>query len=70
MCIRDSAYTDYTIGFDTAVNCVIGEIAKIRDTMLSHDRIAVVEVMEMCIRDSICTGREPGKQEIRRHLPC
>ena len=42
---HDLAYTDYTIGFDTAVNCVIGEIAKIRDTMLSHDRIAVVEVM-------------------------
>ncbi|MBS6511268.1 MAG: 6-phosphofructokinase [Clostridiales bacterium] len=42
---NDLAYTDYTIGFDTAVNCVIGEIAKIRDTMLSHDRIAVVEVM-------------------------
>lgn len=42
---NDLGYTDYTIGFDTAVNCVIGEIAKIRDTMLSHDRIAVVEVM-------------------------
>lgn len=42
---NDLAYTDYTIGFDTAVNCVIGEIAKIRDTMDSHERIGVIEVM-------------------------
>lgn len=42
---NDLAYTDYTIGFDTAVNCVVGEIAKIRDTMLSHERIGVIEVM-------------------------
>lgn len=42
---NDLAYTDYTIGFDTAVNCVAGEISKIRDTMLSHERIGVVEVM-------------------------
>lgn len=42
---NDLAYTDYTIGFDTAVNCVVGEMAKIRDTMLSHERIGVIEVM-------------------------
>ncbi len=42
---NDLAYTDYSIGFDTAVNSAIAEIAKIRDTMLSHDRIGVVEVM-------------------------
>lgn len=42
---NDLAYTDYTIGFDTAVNCVIGEVAKIRDTMRSHERIGVIEVM-------------------------
>ncbi len=42
---NDLNYTDYTIGFDTARNNVIGEIYKIRDTMISHDRIGVIEVM-------------------------
>lgn len=42
---NDLAYTDYTIGFDTAVNTVTNEIYKIRDTMRSHDRVGVVEVM-------------------------
>lgn len=42
---NDLAYTDFTIGFDTAVNGVIEEIVRIRDTMVSHDRIGVVEVM-------------------------
>ncbi|MBQ9941860.1 MAG: 6-phosphofructokinase [Christensenellaceae bacterium] len=42
---NDLAYTEYTIGFDTAADCATSEIAKIRDTMLSHERIGVVEVM-------------------------
>ena len=42
---NDLAYTDFTIGFDTAVNGVIEEIVRIRDTMVSHDRVGVVEVM-------------------------
>ena len=42
---NDLGYTDYTIGFDTAVNGVIGEMDKIRDTMSSHERIGVIEVM-------------------------
>jgi len=42
---NDLAYTDFTIGFDTAVNSAVDEIAKIRDTMISHERIGVVEVM-------------------------
>jgi len=37
--------TDYTIGFDTAVNCALGAIDRIRDTALSHERIFFVEVM-------------------------
>ena len=44
---NDIGYTDFTIGFDTAVNNVMGEMEKIRDTMRSHDRVAVVEVMGM-----------------------
>lgn len=42
---NDLGYTDFTIGFDTAVNNVMCEISKIRDTMRAHDRVGVVEVM-------------------------
>ena len=42
---NDLAYTDYTIGFDTAVNTVLEAISKIRDTSSSHDRSTVIEVM-------------------------
>ena len=42
---NDIAYTDYTLGFDTAINTAAQEIAKIRTTMVSHDRICVVEIM-------------------------
>lgn len=37
--------TDETIGFDTAVNTVVTEIDKIRDTAISHERVFVIEVM-------------------------
>lgn len=42
---NDLGYTDYTIGFDTAVNTVLDAITKIRDTSSSHDRTTVIEVM-------------------------
>ncbi len=42
---NDLAYTDYTIGFDTAVNTVLNAITNIRDTMNSHDRACIIEVM-------------------------
>lgn len=42
---NDIPGTDYTIGFDTAVNTVIDAIDKIRDTATSHERTYVVEVM-------------------------
>ncbi len=42
---NDIAGTDYTIGFDTAVNTVIDAIDKIRDTATSHERTYVIEVM-------------------------
>ncbi len=37
--------TDFTIGYDTAVNTALGAIDKIRDTASSHDRVFFVEVM-------------------------
>lgn len=42
---NDLCGTDYSIGFDTAVNTALDAIDKIRDTATSHDRIFVVEVM-------------------------
>ena len=41
----DIACTEYTIGFDTAVNTAMEAIDKIRDTSSSHDRCSIVEVM-------------------------
>lgn len=42
---NDLAYTDYTIGFDTAVNNVLDAINKVRDTSTSHERVSIIEVM-------------------------
>lgn len=41
----DIACTDYTIGFDTAVNTAMETIDKVRDTSTSHERCSVIEVM-------------------------
>ncbi|MCL2562603.1 MAG: 6-phosphofructokinase [Oscillospiraceae bacterium] len=42
---NDIVCTDYTIGFDTACNTAVDAIDKLRDTMQSHERCSVVEVM-------------------------
>ena len=42
---NDVPCTDYSIGFDTAVNTVIEVINKVRDTATSHERTFIVEVM-------------------------
>ncbi|MDR1138587.1 MAG: 6-phosphofructokinase [Clostridiales bacterium] len=42
---NDLAYTDYTLGFDTACNTIVDAINKLRDTMESHERVIVLEVM-------------------------
>ena len=42
---NDLAYTDFTLGFDTAVNTAINAMQNIIDTMASHNRVCVVEVM-------------------------
>jgi 6-phosphofructokinase 1 len=55
--------TDFTIGFDTAVNTVLNAIDKIRDTADSHDRVFFVEVMGrdsgyIALRSAIGGGAE------------
>lgn len=52
--------TDYTIGFDTAINTVVEAVDKIRDTASSHNRIFFVEVM----------GREAGFVAIHSGIAC
>ena len=42
---NDIACTDYTLGYDTASNTAVEAIDKLRDTMQSHERCSVVEVM-------------------------
>jgi len=49
--------TDFTIGYDTAVNTAVAAIDKIRDTAASHDRFFIVEVMG---RDAGFIGLEAG----------
>ena len=41
----DIACTEYTIGFDTAVNTAMQAIDKVRDTSTSHERCSIIEVM-------------------------
>lgn len=57
--------TDYTIGFDTAVNTALDAVDKIRDTATSHSRLFIVEVMG---RNSgyigLYTGISGGAEEI------
>ena len=42
---NDLYYTDFTVGFDTAVNTVLWAINNLRDTFHSHDRVGLLEVM-------------------------
>jgi len=62
---NDLAYTDFTIGFDTAVSGVCGEIRKIRDTMESHERIGIIEVMgNKCGDIALYSGISGGAEHI------
>lgn len=66
--------SEYTIGFDTAVNTAVDAIDKIRDTASSHDRVFLVEVMgrtsaEIAVRVGVSGGAEkiivPEESEIK-----
>lgn len=57
---NDMAYTEFTIGFDTAINTVINAIGNIRDTSSSHERTSIVEVM----------GRDCGDIAIYSGMAC
>lgn len=57
---NDMAGTDYTIGFDTALNTALEAVNKIRDTVESHSRVAIIEVM----------GRSAGHIALMTGLAC
>lgn len=57
---KDLAGTDFTIGFDTAVNTAVWAIDKIRDTAEAHDRIFVIELM----------GRDAGYIALNSGIAC
>lgn len=62
---NDLAYTDYTIGFDTAVNTVLSAIGNIRDTSSSHERGTVIEVMgRNCGDIALYAGLTGGAESI------
>lgn len=60
---NDIGGTDFTIGFDTALNTVIDAVDKLRDTSNSHRRCSIIEVMgrncgDIAVWSSIATGAE------------
>jgi 6-phosphofructokinase 1 len=60
---KDIAGTDFTIGFDTAVNTAVEAIDKVRDTAEAHDRLFIIEVMGrdagyIALHSGIATGAE------------
>lgn len=60
---NDLVGTDYTIGYDTAINTVVEAVDKLRDTAESHDRLFFVEVMGrdaglIALRAGIAAGAE------------
>ncbi len=60
---NDLIGTDFTIGYDTAINTVVEAVDKLRDTAESHDRIFVVEVMGrdaglIALRSALASGAE------------
>ena len=60
---NDLAYTDFTIGFDTALNTIIDGVDKIRDTSTSHERVSIVEVMgrncgDLALHAAVACGAE------------
>lgn len=62
---NDLGYTDYTIGFFTAVETVVDAISKIRDTSTSHGRANIIEVMgRHCGDIALYAGLSGGAESI------
>ncbi len=60
---NDLGYTDFTLGFDTAVNTVTNLLNNVRDTSSAHDRVCVVEVMgRKCGDIALFAGMSAGAE--------
>lgn len=57
---NDISSSEYTIGFDTAINTVVQMVDRVRDTSQSHDRCSVIEVM----------GRHAGHIALHAGIAC
>lgn len=60
---NDITSSDLTIGYDTALNTIVDAVSKVRDTMTSHSRAAIVEVMghgcgDLALFSALATGAE------------
>lgn len=68
---NDIACTDYTIGFDTCLNTIVGCVDKIRDTTTSHKRCTIIEVMgNKCGDLAIYSGVSEGvEMVVSRDMP-
>ena len=60
---NDISSTDFTIGYDTTLNTIVNIVEKIRDTMKSHKRVAIIEVMghgcgDLALFSGMATGSE------------
>ena len=61
----DLACTDYTIGFDSAIDTAVDAIDKIRDSGTAHERISIIEVMgRKCGAIALWCGIASGAEEI------
>lgn len=60
---NDLAYTDYTLGFDTALTTVVNAIGNIRDTSSSHGTVNIIEVMGRNCGDIALYGGLAGGAE-------
>ncbi|MEG0128597.1 6-phosphofructokinase [Clostridium sp.] len=62
---NDLEYTEYTIGFDTALNTVVDVINKLRDTSASHERVSIIEVMGRSCGDiALYAGIAAGAESV------
>ena len=62
---NDLAYTEYTLGFNTALNTILDSVSKIRDTSSSHERTSIIEVMGRACGDlALYSGLAGGAEAV------
>ena len=72
---NDIACSEYTVGFDTAMNTALQMVDRIRDTAQSHDRCSIVEVMgrrcgDIALQTGIATGATAILVQVQHRARC